>query len=394
MNESDLLNRNIACRIAARNSCSPCKPSQSLGTTGQTGATGATGAQGIPGDNTGSTGDMGATGATGAIGPTGPPSDKYKTSSMSPFNPVTSVIGSLSVDRNLSWSPGQRAIISYDWNSYILAAVSAYDNSTGILDFNVIFYAGITGTRALWTVNLSGFEGTPGLTGYTGSTGPEGRVSATGATGATGPGGETGPKGGTGATGMIGPTGAIGATGFTGIMGYTGPVGATGPIGITGDTGRRGIQGETGATGIAGDKFKTISSSTFDPTQYLSGTIVVEPGLSWTTGQQAVVVYDTGRYMLVSVTSYEFDTGVFSFDVLQYRGISGPLSIWVVNLSGFQGYDGVTGATGPAGTSSLTGSTGAPGTTIFGGTGPPGNFGRIGDFFINYANGYLYRRSA
>jgi hypothetical protein len=78
-----------------------------------------------------------------------------------------------------------------------------------------------------------------------------------------------------------------------------------------------------------------------------------------------------------------------------FNAMSGKVPV----LYGPQGPIGDTGATGPMGETGPTGlgdtgPMGETGTQIFGDTGAPGNIGRIGDFYINYANGFLYRRSA
>ena len=167
-----------------------------------------------------------------------------------------------------------------------------------------------------------------GVTGATGSTGPQGN---TGSTGATGPQGDTGSTGVTGSTGPQGNTGSTGATGpqgNTGSTGATGPTGATGSTGVTGSTGPQGNTGSTGATGPQGNTGSTGATGATGPQG--------NTGSTGATGPQG----DTGS---TGATGPQGDTGS--------TGATGP-----------QGNTGSTGATGPQGN---TGSTGATGSSSF-----------------------------
>ena len=199
-----------------------------------------------------------------------------------------------------------------------------------------------------------------------------------------------------------GPTGATGATGFTGATGVTGATGFTGATGVTGATGFTGATGDTGATGPTGppsDKYKTTSTTEFDPnTAYRNtGTIIVDTNLSWTPGQSAVIVYDECSYMVVTVTSYQNYSGHFSFNIVFFVGITSTLNAWTVNLTGYRGIQGVTGAQGIQGlpgTASGTGATGATGSIgsmiLYGTTSPSPSLGRVNDTYINRVNGDFF----
>jgi hypothetical protein len=116
---------------------------------------------------------------------------------------------------------------------------------------------GVTGAQG--STGPGGGQGSPGVTGATGAQGSPG---VTGPPGATGP-GFTGPTGAQGSPGVTGPpgatgpaitgsTGAQGSPGVTGSQGSTGPAGATGQNGVTGSTGAQGSPGVTGAQGATG----------------------------------------------------------------------------------------------------------------------------------------------
>jgi len=65
--------------------------------------------------------------------------------------------------------------------------------------------------------------------------------------------------------------------------------------------------------------------------------------------------------------------------------------------TGYTGYTGDTGSagdTGHTGDTGYTGDTGERGTIIYGDTGnPPGTLGAVGDFYINFTDGYLWYKA-
>ena len=134
-------------------------------------------------------------GPTGIRGDTGI-SDKYKTTSTTPFTLALGSAGPFTVASGLSWTIGMNCVIAYDISNIAYATVSAYSGT----DFTVIVNRFIgSGSHSSWSINLDGVVGIQGDTGPTGL----------GDTGVTGPKGETGATGlgATGATGAIGPTG-------------------------------------------------------------------------------------------------------------------------------------------------------------------------------------------
>ena len=164
-----------------------------------------------------------------------------------------------------------------------------------------------------------------------------------------------------GGTGFTGVTGVTGVTGFTGVTGVTGVTGATGATG-TGVTGPTGV---TGVSGVAGDKYFTLSSTTFTLAASGSQTIYVDNNnVDFTAGQSVVVAYDSSNVQYGTVVSFGGPLSTdLTFTKTGYIG-SGSYSSWSVNLSGAVGQTGVSGVTGPAG--GPTGATGATGTNLAG----------------------------
>jgi hypothetical protein len=146
--------------------------------------------------------------------------------------------------------------------------------------------------------------------------------------------------------------------------------------------------------------------------------MTVSPSASYafSVGQTVIVRDGLGHSSFSPVVSYDRLTGVLVLGVSDYvdLGFSYILnaSSYSINLSGkvgrqgADGLDGVTGATGWTGATGETGATGVTGTIIFSGSvdmndggipiAPPWApyAGRVGDFFINTADGYLYLRTA
>jgi hypothetical protein len=173
-------------------------PTGATGETGTQGATGATGEQGSTGATgetgaTGPSGLVGASGATGETGATGPSglmgasgiSDRYQTTSVTTLTPGNGTKTLTTVDKNLSYSPGQKIAITSIANPltvYMRGTVDSYDRVSGVLVASITTHDGAEASD--WMINLDGAVGAVGATGVDGATG------ATGLTGATGPGGD------------------------------------------------------------------------------------------------------------------------------------------------------------------------------------------------------------
>lgn len=152
--------------------------------------------------------------------------------------------------------------------------------------------------------------------------------------------GQQGPEGEQGEQGIQGPTGATGATGSAGATGSTGPAGATGSAGSNGTDGatwRDGSGVPSDGTGANGDYYLNIANG----------------------------------------------------DV--YKRAAGTYSV-VGNIKGATGSTGSAGATGATGS---TGAAGVDGATWRDGSGAPSNgTGANGDYYLNTANGDVYKRAA
>jgi hypothetical protein len=172
-------------------------PTGATGDTGIQGATGATGETGIQGATgaTGETGIQGATGATGETGATGPSgligasgiSDRYQTTSVTTLTPANGTKTLTTVDKNLSYSPGQKIAITSIANPltvYMRGTVDSYDRASGVLVAAITTHDGAEASD--WMINL---DGAVGAVGATGTAGTDGATGATGEVGATGPGG-------------------------------------------------------------------------------------------------------------------------------------------------------------------------------------------------------------
>jgi uncharacterized FlaG/YvyC family protein len=97
-------------------------------------------------------------------------------------------------------------------------------------------------------------DGTNGINGPPGATGPIGPPGSVGAKGEIGLIGAPGVNGVPGEPGLNGAKGIPGASGTNGIPGLKGPKGEPGPPGVKGDTGSNGLRGEPGPTGNNGIK--------------------------------------------------------------------------------------------------------------------------------------------
>ena len=153
-----------------------------------------------------------------------------------------------------------------------------------------------------------------------------------------------------GTSGTSGTVGTSGTSGTSGTVGTSGTSGSSGTSGTSGSSGSSGTNGTSGAAGGDGDQYKT-TSSTNETIALGSQTFVVETGLSWTTGQTAIVTDATNdaNYMAGEVTAYNSANGNFTVNVTVVGG-SGTKSSWVVNLSGEVGAAGSSGTSGTSGT--------------------------------------------
>jgi hypothetical protein len=159
--------------------------------------------------------------------------------------------------------------------------------------------------------------------------------------------------------GTAGSSGTSGANGNQGIQGVQGVQGIQGPQGPQGVTGLTGTSGTSGANGVAGDRYKTTSSTTF--TLGVGGTITVGTGLAYTTAQDILISYDVSNHQVSMVTSYNPTTGVLVFGAPSETTGSGTYSLWNVNLNGAAGGDGTSGTSGLTGTSGTNGAQGIQG---------------------------------
>ena len=153
-----------------------------------------------------------------------------------------------------------------------------------------------------------------------------------------------------GTSGTSGTVGTSGTSGTSGTVGTSGTSGSSGTSGTSGSSGSSGTNGTSGAAGSDGDKYKT-TSSTNETIALGSQTFVVETGLSWTTGQTAIVTdaSNDANYMAGEVTAYNSANGNLTVNVTVIGG-SGTKSSWVVNLSGEVGAAGSSGTSGTSGT--------------------------------------------
>ena len=153
-----------------------------------------------------------------------------------------------------------------------------------------------------------------------------------------------------GTSGTSGTVGTSGTSGTSGTVGTSGTSGSSGTSGTSGSSGSSGTNGTSGAAGGDGDQYKT-TSSTNETIALGSQTFVVETGLSWTTGQTAIVTdaSNDANYMAGEVTAYNSANGNLTVNVTVVGG-SGTKSSWVVNLSGEVGAAGSSGTSGTSGT--------------------------------------------
>jgi len=149
--------------------------------------------------------------------------------------------------------------------------------------------------------------------------------------------------------GYTGSTGA-GYTGSAGTNGYTGSIGYTGSAGITGTTG---AAGTTGYTGSSGDKYQTVSVTSFALGTSGNQTITVQTGLNYSTGQSISLAYDVNNIQYADIVSYTTGSGSLTFQRTAIKG-SGTYATWVVNLLGAVGALGYTGSAGYVGSAGIS----------------------------------------
>jgi hypothetical protein len=147
-----------------------------------------------------------------------------------------------------------------------------------------------------------------------------------------------------------------------------------------------GTSGTSGTSGYDGDRFRTISTTTF--TLGVTTTIVVEPGLAYTPAQDIIITYNVGNHQTCTVVSYDINTGVMVIGAPVTVTGSGTYSLWTVNLDGAAGGDGSSGTSGTSGLSGSSGTTGTSGSSgVSGSSGTSGTTGTSGSSGINGATG-------
>lgn len=110
----------------------------------------------------------------------------------------------------------------------------------------------------------------------------------------------------------------------------------------------------------AGDRYATTSTTSLTIVSTGTVTLIVEPGLRYSVGQNAIIANDVARYMIGTVSSYNSVSGQLVVSVSSKVG-SGTFASWTVNLDGAAGPAGPTGATGPQGIQGVIGATGPQG---------------------------------
>ena len=235
--------------------------------------------------------------------------------------------------------------------------------------------SGANGTSGSSGANgVDGTSGSSGSSGANGADGTSGSSGADGTSGSSGANGADGTSGSSGADGTSGSSGANGADGTSGSSGSSGNTGASGTSGSSGADGTSGSSGSSGAAGADGDRYQTVSTTTF--TLNASGTLTVGTGLAYSVAQQILIVLDASNYQVSEVTAYNSGTGVISFAFPTELVGSGTASSWDVNLAGASGGDGTSGSSGANGADGTSGSSGANGTS--GSSGANGTSGSSG----------------
>jgi hypothetical protein len=136
--------------------------------------------------------------------------------------------------------------------------------------------------------------------------------------------------------------------------------------GSSGTAGTAGTTGTSGTSGIGGDKYYTISASTF--TLGTGGSIIVAIGLSYSPAQSILIAHDNTHFQECEVVSYNVVTGELVFGDPNRVVGGGTFSNWVVNLDGASGGDGTSGTSGSSGSSGSSATSGTSGTSATSGT--------------------------
>lgn len=316
----------------------PVGPQGIQGLKGDIGDMGPMGPQGLKGDKgeigltgpVGPKGDIGPAGIAGSVGSEGPQGPQGNPGQGFIIAKVYASLNELESDSNPSnISSGEFAIISSN----------AEDENNSKLYL-------WTGSAYQYITDLSGAQG---IQGPVGPMGPQGNV---GPAGAMGPAGPQGDKGDTGSQGIQGPKGDTGATGAVGPQGPKGETGSQGPQGPQGIQGLQGLTGASGSNGLNG----------VDGTKVLSG--MGAPSAS---------------------DGVNGDFYIDKFAVALYGPKANGSWGSSVSLVGSQGPAGATGAAGQ------NGSAGVDGKSLLNGIGVPSSaIGKMGDFYIDTFNNYLY----
>lgn len=236
--------------------------------------------------------------------------------------------------------------------TFEVTATSGFTGSLGGIGYTGSQGAGFTGSQG------AGFTGSQGLIGYVGSTGA-GFTGSQGNPGPSGPGG--GPIGYTGSQGDLGYVGSIGYSGSQGSIGFTG---SQGDIGFTGSQGAIGYVGSIGFIGSQGLQGPSGGPIGFTGSQGIQGPI----GVTGFTGSFGNTGFD-GSIGFVGSKGF---TGSF--------GNQGPIGN--IGPIGPQGNQGPIGNIGPSGGPiGFTGSQGIQGPSG-GPLGPQGFTGSQGEGFI------------
>ncbi|CAG0893840.1 unnamed protein product [Darwinula stevensoni] len=264
---------------------------------------------------------------------------------------VTSIKCTIFASSPLAWfssSPGERA-----------------DGTTGL--------GGVLGMSGpMGEVGMVGDQGLQGVTGPQGLQGITGLLGQQGTTGPQGLQGMTGPSGLEGMEGVIGAEGMAGLEGKQGTTGDQGLLGVTGQQGLLGLTGQQGLQGMTGPSGLEGME-GVIGAEGMAGLEGKQGT-TGDQGLLGLTGQQGLqgMTGPSGLEGMLGIIGAEGMAGLEG-----KQGTTGDQGL--LGFTGSQGLQGITGLLGKQGT---TGDQGSPGMTgdqgSAGMTGPSGMQGMAG----------------
>ena len=353
---------------------------------------------------TGATGSIGATGATGATGSDGTSgtsgtsgiSDRYRSVNTLSIDYNQST-WTLSIENNLSYTPGQSIIFAIDSLNYIEATVTSYNIGTGELiaskgntlhPLSPGYVGNPTSSNATWVINLdgasggdgssgtsgtsgvdgtsgtsgtSGVDGTSGTSGTSGIDGTSGTSGVDGTSGTSGIDGTSGTSGVDGTSGTSGTSGVDGTSGTSGTSGVDGTSGTSGTSGVDGTSGTSGVDGTSGTSGINGDKYRYVFSSTQNILSFPT-TIVIDGGLAYSPAQSIIISYDNSKYITADVVSYNSSTGELQISNLVVTG-TGTYDTWIINLDGASGGDGSSGTSGTSGVDGTSGTSGIDGTS-------------------------------